>query len=104
MKDTHISDGIDNLSVGVGSDEPAVIGVGIIGQGINQDVINGGMKIGSNLVTDVLTNPSKILFDKNTFQLNTLQYETLVIGPQKEYMKSNNSIIGMPSDSRNING
>ena len=31
IKDTHIFDGINNLSVGVVSHEPAVIGVGIIG-------------------------------------------------------------------------
>ena len=53
IKDTQIVDRINNLSVGVISVESAVIGVGIIGQGINQGVINGGTKIGSNLVTDV---------------------------------------------------
>ena len=102
IKDTHIFDGINNLSVGVVSVEPSIIGVGIIGQVINQRVINGGKNIGSNLVTDVLSNSSKILFDKNTFQLNTLQSETLVIGPQDKSVKSNNRIICKPSDSRNI--
>ena len=80
IKDTHIVDGINNLSVVVVSVEPAVIGVGIIGQGITQGVINGGTNIGSNLVTDVLTNSSKIFFDTNMFQLNTFQSETLMIG------------------------
>ena len=104
IKDTHIVNGINNISVGVRSFEPAVIGVVIIGQGITQGVINGGTNIGSNLVTNVLTNSSKILFDTNTFQLNTLQSETLVIGPQDESVKSNNRIICTPSDSRNIRG
>ena len=72
IKETHIVDGINNLSVGVVCVEPAVIGVGIIGQGITQGVINGGTDIGSNFVTNVLTNSSKILFGTNTFQLNTL--------------------------------
>ena len=80
IKDTHIVDGINHLSVGVVYVEPAVILVRIIGQGITQGVINGGTSIGSNLVTNVLKNSGKILFDTNTFQLNTLQSETLVIG------------------------
>ena len=104
INETRIVDGINNLSVGVRSVEPAVMGVGIIGQGITQGVINGGTNIGSNLVTNVLTNYSKILFDTNTFQLNTLQSEALVIGPQDESVKSNNRIICTPRDIRNIRG
>ena len=104
IKDTHIVDRINNLSVRVVSIEPDVIEVGIIGQGITQGVINGGTNIGSKLITNVLTNSSKILFDTNTFQLNTLQSETLVIGPQDESVKSSNRIICTPSDSRNIKG
>ena len=42
IKDTHIVDGINNLSVGVVSVKPAVIRIGIIGQGITQGVINRG--------------------------------------------------------------
>ena len=80
IKDTH-------LSVGFVSVEPAVIGVGIIGQGITQGVITGGTNIGSNLVTNVLTNSREILFDRNMFQLNTLQSDALVIGPQDESLK-----------------
>ena len=93
IKETHVVDGIHNLSFGVISFGPAVIGVGIIGQGITQGLINGGTNIFSNLVTNVLTNSSKILFDTNTFQLNTLQSEALVIVPQDESVKSNNRII-----------
>ena len=104
MRDTHIVDKINNLSVEVVSIEPSVIRVGIIGRGITQVVINGGTNIGSNLVTNVLTNYSKILFDTNTFQLNTLQSETLVIEQQDESVKIKNRIICMPSDSRNIRG
>ena len=40
IKETHIVDGINHLSVGVVSVEPAIIGVGVIGQGITQGVIN----------------------------------------------------------------
>ena len=86
-KYTHIVDGINNLSVGVVSVELAVIGFGIIGQGINQGVMNGGTNVRSNFVTNILTNSSKILFYMNTFQLNTLQYKTLVIGPQDKSVK-----------------
>ena len=95
-------DGINKLSVGVVSINPTVIIVGIIGQGITQGVIDGSTNIGSKLFTDVLTHSIKILIDTNTFQLNTLQSEGLVIGPQDESVKSNNMIICTPSDSRNI--
>ena len=95
IKDTHIFDGIHNLSIGIVSVEPAVIGVGIIVQGITSGVINRGTNIVSNRVTDVLMNSSKILFDTNTFQLNTLQSKTLVIGPQDESVRRNNRIIWM---------
>ena len=81
ITDTHIVEGIDNLPVRVVSFEPAVIGVGIIGQVITQGVINGSTNICRNIVTDLLTNSSKQLFETNTFQLNSLQSETLVIGP-----------------------
>ena len=73
IKDTHIVDRINKLSVGFVSVEPVVIGVVIIGQGITQCVINGGTNIGSKLVTNIWTNSGKILFDRNTFQINMLQ-------------------------------
>ena len=82
IKDTHMVERINNLSVGVVSVEPAIIGFRIIRQGITQGVINGGTNIFRNLVTNVLTNSSKILFDTNMFQLNALQSEALVIGTQ----------------------
>ena len=47
---------------------------------------------------------SKIPFETNTFQLNSLQSETLVIGPQEESVKRTNRIICTPSNSRNISG
>ena len=70
ITDTHIVEGIHNLSVGAISAEPDVIGVGIIGQGITQDMISGRTKIGNNIVTDILTDSSQKLFETNTFQLN----------------------------------
>ena len=104
IKYTHIVKGINNLSVGIVYVDPAVIGVGIIGQGITQGVINGRTNIGSNIVTYILTNSSKQLFETNTIQLNSLQSEMLVIGPQDESVKRTNRIISTPSDSRNISG
>ena len=65
--DTHIVEGINNLSVRVLSVKPDVIGVGIIGQGITQGVINSSTNIGSNIVTDILTNSSKQLFETKNF-------------------------------------
>ena len=87
ITDTHIFGVINNLSVGVISVEPAVIVVGIIGQGIAQGVISGRTNIVGNIVTDILTDSRKQLFRTNMFQLNSLQSETLVIGPQDESVK-----------------
>ena len=62
IKDTHIVDGINNLSVGVISVEPAVIVIRIIRQGSNQIITNNNTSIGTNLVTNVLKNSSEKLF------------------------------------------
>ena len=75
IKETHIVDRINNLSIGVVSVGPAVIRIIIIGHGITQDVINRGTNIISNLVTNVLTNSSKILFDTNTF--NSIRFNLM---------------------------
>ena len=82
ITDTHIVEGINNLSVRIVYVKPSVIGVEIIGQGITQGVINRSMNIGRNIVMDILTNYSKQLLETNTFQLNSLQSETLMIEPQ----------------------
>ena len=50
--DTHIVDRVCNLSVGIVSVEPAVVGVGIIGRGITQGVISGGTSIVNRGKTD----------------------------------------------------
>ena len=97
----RIAKGINNLSVRVVSVDPAVIGVGITRQGITQGVMN---RKSSNIVTDILTDYRKQLFETNTFQFNSLQSETLVIGPQDESAKRTNRIITTPSDSRKIRG
>ena len=102
ITDTHIVEGIITLSVGIVSVELTVIIVRIIGQGTTQGIINVRTNIGSNIVMDILTNSSKQLFETNTFQLNSLQSETLVIGLQDESVKRTNRIISTPSDSRNI--
>ena len=102
--DTHIVGRVCNLSVGIVSVKPAVIGVGIIGQGTTQGVISGRTNIVDNIVTDILTDSSKQLFEINKFQLNSLQSGTLVLGPQDKSVKSTKRIIIMPSDSRNIRG
>ena len=104
ITDTHIVEGVNNLSFGIVSVEPAVIGVGIIGQGITQGVISGRTSIVKNIVTDISSDSSKQLSETNTFQLNSLQSETLVIGLQDESMKSTNMIMSMPSDGRKIRG
>ena len=68
---------------------------------MTEGVINGR---GSNIVTDILPDSGKQLFETNTFQLHSLQSETLEMGPQEEYIKRTNIIIITPIDSRNISG
>ena len=46
IKETHIVNRVPNLSVRVGSLEPAVIGIGIIGQGSTQFITNRDTNIG----------------------------------------------------------
>ena len=65
-------------------------------------MISGRTSIVKNIVTDILTDSSKILFETNTFQLNSLQSETLVNGPQVESVEITNRIICAPSDSKKI--
>ena len=64
ITDTHIVDIVHNLSVGIVSVDPDVIGVGIIGQGITKGVISGGTSIVQNIVMDILPDYSKRLFEK----------------------------------------
>ena len=104
IKETHIVDRVRNLSVGVGSIEPAIIRTGIIGQGITQLITKGDTNIGTNLVTNVLTNSSKQLFNTNSYRLNTFQSEAFVIGSQDKSVESNRKIICMSCDSINIRG
>ena len=67
-------------------------------------MISGRTRIVKNIVTDISSDSSKQLFETNTFQLNSLQTETLVTGSQDESLKSTNMIISTPSDGRNIRG
>ena len=84
ITDTHVH----NTSVGTTSVNPAVIGVGIIGRGgrgITQGIINGGTGIiSSNVITDVLTDSSKMIIKSDTFPLNSFKSQTLMIALQNE--------------------
>ena len=73
ITDTHIFERVHNLSVGIVSVEPDVIGVGIIGRGITQVVISGVTSIVKNISMDVFPDSSKLLFETNMFQLNSFQ-------------------------------
>ena len=73
----------------------------MIGQGITQGVISRGKTIVKNIVTDVLTNSSKIIFKTDTFPLNPLKSQTLVIASQDESTLSSNRIVRTLSDIGN---
>ena len=99
--DTHVN----NTSVGTTSINPAVIRVGIIGRGgrgITQCMIHGGMSIiSSNLITDVLTDSSKIIIKSNTFPLDSFNSQTLMIALQNEPALSCNMIVRALSEIGN---
>ena len=104
IKETHIVNRFSNISVGVRSLELAAIEIGIIGKGITQRIISGDTNIGTNLVTNVLTNSSEQFFKTDLSRLNTLQYEAFMIGSQDESVESNRKIICTYRDSRNNRG
>ena len=79
ITDTHIGDRFRNLSVGIVSVKPAAVRVEIISWGITKGVIIGGTSIVKNVVTDVLTDSSKIIFKTDKFPLNPFNSQTLVI-------------------------
>ena len=101
ITDTHVC----NTSVGTTSVDPDVIGFGIIGlggRGITQGMIKGGTGIIiSNVVTDILTNSSKMIFKTDTFPLNPLKSQTLVIASKNESRLSSNRIVRASSDIGN---
>ena len=79
IKDTHIH----NTSVGTTSVDSAITGVRIIwrgGRGINQGMISEGPSIiSSKVITDALTDSSKMILKSDSFPLNPLKFKTLVI-------------------------
>ena len=72
IKDTHVH----NTSVGTTGVNSAVTGVGIIGRGgsgITESMISGGTSIiSSNVITDILTDSSKMILKSDSFPLNQL--------------------------------
>ena len=79
IKDTYVN----NTSVGTTSVNSVVTRVGIIGRGgrsITQVISSGGtIIISSNIITDFLTDSSKIIFKTDTFPLDPFKSQTLVI-------------------------
>ena len=98
ITDNHVC----NTSVGVISVKPAGVAVVIIGQGgrdITQCMIIGGTGIiESNVVTDVLTDSRKMIFNTDTFPLDPFKYQTLVIESQNKPTLSCNRIVRALSD------
>ena len=103
-KDPIIDTHVRNTLVGTTSADPSVIGVRIIGRGgrgITQGIINGGTGIiSSNVVTDVLTDSSKMILKTNTFPLDPFKSQTLVIASQNEPTLSCNRIVRASSEIR----
>ena len=86
IKDPITDTPVRITSVGTSSVDPAVIRVGIIGQGehgITEGMIHRVSSIiCSNVITDVLKNSSKMIFKSNTFPLNPFNSQTLMITSQ----------------------
>ena len=93
--DTHIR----NTSVGIASVNPAAVGVEIIGRGgrgITQGMIIRGTSIVKDVVTDVLTDSSKMIISLDPFKS-----QTLVIASQNKPAPSCNRIVHASSDIGN---
>ena len=101
ITDTHVC----NTSVVIVSVKPAAVGVGIIGRGgrgITQGMINGGAGIlESKVVTDVLTDSSKIIFKTDMFPFDHFKSYMIVIVPQNEPTLSCNRILRASGDIGN---
>ena len=97
IKDTHVL----NTSVGIVSVKPAAVGVGIIGRGITQGVISRGTRIVKNVVMDVLTDSSNMIFKTDMFPLDPFKSQTLVLASQNKPTLSCNSIVRASSDIGN---
>ena len=78
IKDTHVH----KTSVGTTSVNSVVTGVGNIGQGGPMNISRGTSIISSNVITDVLTDSSKMILNSNSFPLNPLKSQTLMIASQ----------------------
>ena len=65
-------------------------------------MINGRTGIiSSNVVTDVLTDSNKMVFNTDTFPLDPFKSQTLVIASQDESTLSSNRIVSTSSDIGN---
>ena len=91
---THVR----NTSIRIVGVKPSTVGVGIIGRGITQCVISGGISIVKNVVTDVLPDSSKMILKTNTFPRNPSKSQTLMIASQDESTLSSNRIVRTSSD------
>ena len=102
ITDTHIVDRVWNLLDRIVSVKPDLTGVGIIGRGrrgITQGMINVGIGIiSSNVITDVLTDSSKMFLKSDSFPLDPFKSKTLVIASQNEPCLSCDSIVRSSSE------
>ena len=64
-------------------------------------MISGGPSIVKNVVTDVLIDSSKIIFKMDTFPLDPVKSQMLVIASQDESTLSSNRIVCTSSDIGN---
>ena len=91
ITDTHVR----NASVGIVSVKPDAVGVVIIGRGgrgITQGVISGGTRIVKDVVTDVFTDSSKMIFKTDAFLLNPFKSQKIVVTSEDESTLSSNLI------------
>ena len=64
-------------------------------------MISGVASVDKNVVTDVFTNSSKMIFNTDTFPFNPFKSQTLVIASQDESTLSSNRIICASSETGN---
>ena len=70
------------------------------GRGITQGMISGGTSIiSSNVVTDVLTDSSKMILKSDSFPLDPFKSKALVIASQNKPFLSCDRIVRLPSEN-----
>ena len=109
IKGLHLGKGVRHSMDGPTNMDPALTGVGIIGQGgyrtisggsHTQSIVQGGKSIiHSNVITHVLNNSNEVTLESDSFTFDPLKAETLMVAPLIEpFIASDGDVRSSDSD------